>query len=239
MWMKHWRSASVWAAYRAEVLTENETAYLVIRRSRFSYGGMCMRTAVYFEGRRAGSLDWRQESGGVRVVLDCELCSACILRVYAETEGAARSMSVCPSRRAAGCALQGVCRPKPCGRPDGQGKNRCACTLPSGRSRRRVSSRRNVRRAPSRRAPSRRVPGTPCLMRSSRRAQSVRNGRRTGSACPVRFRRTSRSPSRRPSCCAARSRGERCSTGKQKAQPNRLRPQKWIDFYFTIAFASR
>ena len=48
-----------------------------------------MRTAVYFEGRRAGSLDWRQESGGVRVVLDCELCSACILRVYAETEGAA------------------------------------------------------------------------------------------------------------------------------------------------------
>ena len=48
-----------------------------------------MRTAVYFEGRRAGSLDWRQESGGVRAVLDCELCSACILRVYAETEGAA------------------------------------------------------------------------------------------------------------------------------------------------------
>ena len=48
-----------------------------------------MRTAVYFEGRRAGSLDWRQEPGGVRAVLDCELCSACILRVYAETEGAA------------------------------------------------------------------------------------------------------------------------------------------------------
>lgn len=31
---------------------------------------MCMRTAVYFEGRRAGSLDWRQEPGGVRAVLD-------------------------------------------------------------------------------------------------------------------------------------------------------------------------
>ena len=48
-----------------------------------------MRTAVYFEERRAGSLDWRQEPGGVRIVLDCEICSACILRVYAETEGAA------------------------------------------------------------------------------------------------------------------------------------------------------
>ena len=231
MWMKHWRSASVWAAYRAEVLTENETAYLVIRRSRFSYGGMCMRTAVYFEGRRAGSLDWRQEPGGVRVASSALRASCAFMRKQREPR---RSMSVCPSRRAAGCALQGVCRPKPCGRPDGQGKNRCACILPSGRSRRRVSSRRNVRCAPSRRAP-----GTQCLTRSSRRAQSARSGRRTGSACPVRFRRTSRSPSRRPSCCAARSRGERCSTGKQKAQPIRLRPQKWIDFYFTIAFASR
>lgn len=48
-----------------------------------------MRTAVYFEGRQAGSLDWRQETGGVRAVLDCEICASCILRVYAETEGAA------------------------------------------------------------------------------------------------------------------------------------------------------
>ena len=48
-----------------------------------------MRTAVYFEGREAGSLDWRQETGGVRVALDCEICAPRILRVYAETEGAA------------------------------------------------------------------------------------------------------------------------------------------------------
>lgn len=48
-----------------------------------------MRTAVYFEGRQAGSLDWRQETGGVRVALDCEICAPRILRVYAETEGAA------------------------------------------------------------------------------------------------------------------------------------------------------
>lgn len=48
-----------------------------------------MRTAVYFEGREAGLLDWRQETGGVRVALDCELCAPRILRVYAETEGAA------------------------------------------------------------------------------------------------------------------------------------------------------
>lgn len=48
-----------------------------------------MRTAVYFEGRQAGSLDWRQETGGVRAALDCEICSTHILRVYAETEGAA------------------------------------------------------------------------------------------------------------------------------------------------------
>ncbi len=47
-----------------------------------------MRTAVYFEGRQAGSLDWRQETGGVRVALDCEIAPR-ILRVYAETEGAA------------------------------------------------------------------------------------------------------------------------------------------------------
>ena len=48
-----------------------------------------MRTAVYFEGRQAGSLDWRQETGGVHVALDCEICAPHILRVYAETEGAA------------------------------------------------------------------------------------------------------------------------------------------------------
>ena len=191
-----------------------------------------MRTAVYFEGRRAGSLDWRQEPGGVRAVLDCELCSACILRVYAETEGAAPLYVGLPEPQGGRLRLARRLSAETLRQAGWTGKEPLRVYLAERQE-------QTPRVEPEKRAPRTEPPRTGDAVLDALIEAGAVSAVRTESACPVRFRRTSRSPSRRPSCCAARSRGERCSTGKQKAQPNRLRPQKWIDFYFTIAFASR
>ena len=48
-----------------------------------------MRAEVTFDGAPVGTLDWRADSRGAEVTLDCVCCGERILRVFAETEGAA------------------------------------------------------------------------------------------------------------------------------------------------------
>lgn len=48
-----------------------------------------MRAEITFDGAPVGTLDWRADSRGAEVALDCVCCGERILRVFAETEGAA------------------------------------------------------------------------------------------------------------------------------------------------------
>ena len=143
-------------------------------------------------------------------------------------------MSVCPSRRAAGLRLARRLSAETLRQAGWTGKEPLRVYLAERQE-------QAPRVEPEKRAPRSEPPRTGDAVLDALIEAGAVSAERTedGPSVLVRFRRTSRSPSRRPSCCAARSRGERCSTGKQKAQPNRLRPQKWIDFTFTIAFASR
>ncbi|MFQ9126836.1 MAG: hypothetical protein ACLR4Z_08625 [Butyricicoccaceae bacterium] len=190
-----------------------------------------MRTAVYFEGRRAGSLDWRQESGGVRAVLDCELCSACILRVYAETEGAAPLY--CRSARAAGRQAA------PARRLSAETLRQAGWT---GKEPLRVYLAERQEQTP-RVEPEKRAPRTepPCIepprtgdavldaLIEAGAVSAVRTENGGRLSCPF-------SPHElvRPRAglrAVPRGAGrQRCSTGKQKAQPNRLRPRNGMIF---------
>lgn len=171
----------------------------------------------------------------MRVVLDCELCSACILRVYAETEGAAPLYVGLPEPQGGRLRLVRRLSAETLRQAGWTGKEPLRVYLAERQE-------QTPRVEPEKRAPRTEPPRTGDAVLDALIEAGAVSAERTEDgvclSCPF----SPHEPFAPRTGLRAVPRGAGESGARlenRRRQPNRLRPQKWIDFYFTIAFASR